>query len=199
MIFKFFTLFVLLTTVNASTLYLYNCTDDYHFVVEQVEDEARIFLQDRWVIAKRVLGVSSKQYKADKILYEVEGEEANLTISGKYYRCGNDSVAAAFKRAELEGVVFRAVGYLPEWVLEISSDKKVHFVTNHGENLTAFKVTEKYLGYETIEYKMHSQNNIMFVRVEARLCYDQKRQRSYEHSVYINFDGYELRGCGKAL
>jgi len=72
-------------------------------------------------------------------------------------------------------------------------------VTNHGENLTAFKVTEKYLGYETIEYKMHSQNNIMFVRVEARLCYDQKRQRSYEHSVYINFDGYELRGCGKAL
>ncbi len=104
-----------------------------------------------------------------------------------------------FAEVKEKGVVFRAVGNEPGWVLEITSDKKVLFLTNDGEDKTYFEVTEKFSDHSSTEYKMRSENNLLYIRIENRRCQNTMVDRVYESTVYINFDGVNMKGCGKAL
>ncbi len=97
------------------------------------------------------------------------------------------------------GLLFQAVGNEPGWVLEIISDKKVLFLTNGGESKTHFEITEKFSDYGSTEYKMRSENNVLHLRIENRRCKDTVVERVYESTVYINFDGVNMKGCGKTL
>ncbi len=99
----------------------------------------------------------------------------------------------------LQGATFRAIGNEPSWVLELFSDTKVLLHTNLGQNTIEFRVEEKHSNITSREYKMHSPHNTLFLRIEERRCFDSMSQNSYESTVYLNFDGHELRGCGKAL
>ena len=111
----------------------------------------------------------------------------------------NDGITAAFERARSEGVLFRAIGNEPGWILEISSDKEVLFLTNLGQDKTHFEVIDKFSEYDSTEYKMRSKQNFLLVRIEKRRCQDTMVDRVYESTVYINFDGVYMKGCGKAL
>ena len=111
----------------------------------------------------------------------------------------NDGITATFEKAKLDGVAFRAIGNEPSWILEIISDYKVVLITNHGENRTVFKVIEKYSDAVSMEYKLFSKHNTMYVRIENRVCQDTMVKRTYRSTVYINFDGVNLQGCGKSL
>ena len=111
----------------------------------------------------------------------------------------NDGIAATFERAKLNGVTFRAIGNEPGWILDIISEEEVMLHTNLGQDKTMFKVVTTYKEKNVTEYKMKSENNTLFVRIENRVCKDTMVDRSYASTVYMNFDGHELRGCGKAL
>ncbi len=111
----------------------------------------------------------------------------------------NDGIAATFERAKLNGVAFRAIGNEPGWILEISSDKEVLFLTNLGQDKTYFEVIDKFSEHDSTEYKMRSKQNFLLVRIEKRRCQDTMVDRVYESTVYINFDGVYMKGCGKAL
>jgi len=114
-------------------------------------------------------------------------------------RGDKDGVTAVFERARSEGVLFRAVGNEPGWILEISSDKEVLFLTNLGQDRTDFKIIEKFSEHGSTEYKMRSKHNFLLVRIEKRRCQDTMVDKVYESTVYINFDGVYMMGCGKAL
>ncbi|MEN8146580.1 MAG: hypothetical protein ABFR02_03085 [Campylobacterota bacterium] len=101
--------------------------------------------------------------------------------------------------SEERGAVFQAVGNEPGWALKIMSDKKVLFLTNSGETKTYFEITEKLSDHSSTEYKTHSQNNLLYIRIENRRCQDTMAEKRYESTVYINFDGVNMKGCGEAL
>ena len=111
----------------------------------------------------------------------------------------HDGITAAFERARSEGVHFRAIGNEPGWILEISSDKEVMFLTNLGEDKTHFEVIDKFSEHGSTEYKMRSKYNFLLVRIEKRRCQDTMVDKVYESTVYINFDGVYMKGCGKVL
>lgn len=96
-------------------------------------------------------------------------------------------------------VAFRAMGNEPGWILEITSDKEVLFITDLGQDKTHFEVKKKFLDDSSTEYEMHSNYNVLHVRIEKRRCKDTMADRVYESTVYINFDGVNLKGCGNAL
>lgn len=104
-----------------------------------------------------------------------------------------------FAEAKEKDAVFQAVGNEPGWVLEIINDKKVLFLTNGGEGKTYFEITEKLSDHSSTEYKAHSENNLLYIRIENRRCQDTMVEKAYESTVYINFDGVNMKGCGKAL
>ena len=127
------------------------------------------------------------------LLAETNGSSNSLNNSE------NDGIAATFERAKHNGVAFRAIGNEPGWILEITSDKEVLFLTNLGQDRTHFEVIEKFSDYNSTEYEMRSQYNVLYIRIENRRCQDTMVDRVYESTVYINFDGVNMTGCGKAL
>ena len=188
---------LLFMTVEASEkkVFVYHCNDNYTFSAEVSEDNAWLFLPKETLELSR----AGNHYKNAKTLFSNKGWDANLSLRDKQYHCKNDGIAATWEKAKLKGVAFRAVGNEPGWILEIYSDEKVDFWTANGQDKTGFKIIEQHSNITSTEYKMASKYNTLFVRIEARNCQDTMVQRSYESTVYINFDGSELRGCGQAL
>ena len=182
-----------------STVFVYNCTNNYHFVAELKKDEAWLFLPLKTLKVDKVESNSETIYTSDNTVFSYNGHKATLRVDKEHYSCQNDGITATFEKAKLDGVAFRGIGNEPGWVLEITSDKEVVLITNLGENTTTFEVTEKYLGTHATEYKMKSIHNTLFVRIENRECKDTMVDKTYESTVYINFDGINMQGCGKSL
>lgn len=175
--------------------FVYNCSNNYYFVVEAAREDAWLFLPERTVQAAK----RKDAYYVDDVIYRPQGEEATLTVGKKHYSCHNDKVAATFERAKFQGVAFRAIGNEPGWVLEIIPAKEVLFITHLGTVTTHFKILKHHEMHNSTEYKLRSKNNLLYLRIENRRCVDTMSGREYESSVYLNFDGNELRGCGKGL
>ncbi len=194
-----FTSMHLLADVKESSFFVYNCTDKYNFVVEVQKDVAWLFLPNKTVKAAQQKSASGAKYSVDNIVFWSKGYEATLDDGKQKYYCKNDGIAATFERAKHKGVAFRAIGNEPGWTLEIISDNEVLFLTNLGQDKTHFKVTKKFSEHNSIEYEMHSKYNVLHVRIENRSCQDTMADRTYESTVYINFDGVNMQGCGKAL
>jgi len=186
---------LLFMQLQAKEYFAYNCSDDYRFVAEVSTEEAWLFLPNQMV----KLGKRGKGYGSKQLFFTYIGWDANLSIGKKRYQCKNDGIEARWERAKFEGVAFRAIGNEPGWSLEIYDDSKILFHTNHGKDTTLFTVEEKYSNITSTEYKLRSKENTFYVRIEGRKCFDTMLERSYESTVYLNFDGHELRGCGKAL
>ena len=203
MVIRLFLAFIMSISLSAESkednFFVYNCTDNFNFVVEIQKEKAWLFLPSITVEAVQQKSASGLKYSVDNIVFWSKGYEAVLDDGQQKYRCKNDGIAATFERAKHKGVAFRAIGNEPSWTLEISSDKEVLFLTNLGQDKTQFEVVEKFSEYGSTEYKMHSKNNIMHVRIENRECQDTMVDRVYESTVYINFDGVNMKGCGKAL
>ena len=98
-----------------------------------------------------------------------------------------------------KGAFFRAVGHTPEWSLVFVSKKELHFFTGAADDRTRFDLIERYSDQSGSEYKWRSNYNILFLRIEKRSCLDRTTKERYDKVVYLNFDGKELRGCGKGL
>ena len=180
---------------SEKSYFVYDCSDNYRFVAEVSDAGVWLFLPERTVqVLKR-----RDAYAVGDVLYRPTGEDATLTVGKKRYSCHNDRVAAKFERAKFRGVAFRAIGNEPGWVLEIIPDREVRFITHLGTLTTYFKIEQHYEMHNSTEYKLRSKNNLLYLRIEKRRCFDTMSGREYESSVYLNFDGNELRGCGKGL
>jgi|LGOV01.1.fsa_nt_gb putative lipoprotein len=189
----------LFAEIQENRVFVYNCSDNYNFVVKVEQEEAWLFLPSKTVKATQRKSASGAKFSVDNIVYWSKGYEATLDDGKKKYRCKNDGIAATFERAKLNGVAFRAIGNEPGWILEITSDKEVLFLTNLGQDKTYFEVIDKFSDSTSTEYEMRSENNVLHVRIENRCCQDTMVDRVYESTVYINFDGVNMKGCGKAL
>ncbi len=185
--------------IKVNNFFVYNCTDNYNFVVEVQKDAAWLFLPTGTVKALQKKSASGTKYSVENIVLWSKGYEAVLDDGKQKYNCKNDGIEATFERAKHSGVAFRAIGNEPGWILEFTSDKKILFLTNLGKDKTDFTVVKKSSDYNSTEYELHSKYNVMHVRIENRRCRDTMVDRVYESTVYINFDGVNMKGCGKSL
>ena len=194
-------LFMLVTSLMAENraYFVYHCDHNYSYVAEVSEKEAWLFLPCKTVQTLAKQEGENKYYVAKGVSYKLKGFKSELTVDQKYYNCLNDGIEARFEKAKFDGVLFRAIGNEPGWILEFLSDKEVLLITNLGQNRTTFTVEERYEAKNSTEYRLKSKHNSLYIRIENSLCFDTMVDRSYESRVYLNFDGHELRGCGKAL
>jgi len=201
--FRLFLLLLISLSLSAneekSAVFVYNCNNNYNFVAELKNNEAWLFLPSKTVQVNKVESSSDVVYSSKKISYMHKGSKSTLTVDKKVYNCSNDAIAATFEKAKLSGVAFRAIGNEPGWILEMTLDKEVVLLTSLGTVRTNFTVVEKFSDGYSMEYKMKSTHNTLFVRIEKRACKDTMVDRTYESMVYINFDGVNMQGCGKAL
>ena len=202
MLFKLFVLLCislsLFSVEGKKEYYVYTCSEGYRFVAEVQTAETWLFLPDKTVKLLRDDN-AHQTYRVEGATYTYQGAQADLSVAKNRYHCKNDGIAATFERAKFEGVSFRAIGNEPGWILNIMPDNKVVFIINHGKVKTHFKVEKQFSEKNATEFRLRSKNNLLYLRIENRVCRDTMTDRIYESSVYLNFDGHELRGCGKSL
>lgn len=182
-------------SLEGAQVYSYHCDKGLRFVAEVNSDASWLFLPKQSVRTVKEKGV----YRSERVRFVPEEMNTTIVIGDVQYHCQNSPEEAVWEAAKLQGVAFRALGNRPAWVLELLSDKELRFLTNFGRDIIRFKVIESYSEPNAAEYKLRSQHNTLFLRIEKRTCQETLTGERYESTVYLNFDGKELRGCGRAL
>ncbi|MDH3915303.1 MAG: MliC family protein [Chromatiales bacterium] len=185
-----------------NTTAVYECADGASFLVEYAEDGARLVLPTRTVLLPLVTSASGGKYQGDNILIWSKGEEATIEIDGlRRTGCVNNKARAAWVRARLTGVDFRALGNEPGWTLEIDEGHGVVLVTDYGQTRHAFGPPER-LAVEdagrTVYQVSNGQEELEAVLLDSP-CRDDMSGEPYPVQVRLVLSGRSYRGCGQWL
>ncbi len=101
--------------------------------------------------------------------------------------------------AKLRGVSFRAIGQEPGWLLEITDGEKIFLSTAYGQTQTTYPYVEPETHPEErwSIFKVKDEN--LEVTIKGVPCTDIMSGEKFEVSVFVNIDGNQLQGCGRAL
>ena len=183
--------------------FVYECDDDYVFVVRIEGTDAWLFLPGRTVKLSHVPSGSGAKYTDGSVTFWSKGEEALLEVEGEEQRsCRNNRSAAIWEHAKLNGVDFRAIGNEPGWHLEISAGlEKIVFVTDYGESCYEFPFVDPAVDNEvgTAVYRVSYGEHELEVLLEGTSCRDTMSGEEFETAVKVVLDGKEYHGCGRAL
>lgn len=181
--------------------FVFECDSAFSFTAQLVNATATIILPEKTYELKQIEAASGAKYSDGEITFWTKGEEAFLELEDTTYRkCVNNGVAAVWEKAKLSGVDFRASGFEPGWHLEIEDDGKTLFVTNYGNERYEFVTPKPEVNKETGEiiYRFSKRYIELTATIKDEECTDPKGD-TYNLTVYMEFEGKNLRGCGKNL
>jgi len=101
--------------------------------------------------------------------------------------------------AKLRGVAFRAIGQEPGWLLEMTTGVKILLVTNTGQTKTEYPYVEPEVFQDQRKSVFSVKQDELKVTIEGINCTDSMSGEKFEVSVFIEFNGKTLKGCGRAL
>jgi uncharacterized membrane protein len=130
-----------------------------------------------------------------------QGDGAILILAGEEQRdCTGSDRASPWTEAAARGIVFRAVGSEPGWLVEVGSgdDPPLHAVLDYGERTldiaraTGISSTPGYGG------KLADGTDVV-LRTKREPCRDGMSGEAFETSAELTVGGKAYRGCGAYL
>ena len=130
-----------------------------------------------------------------------QGDGALLMLAGEEQRdCTRGNRASPWTEAASRGIVYRAVGSEPGWLVEVSSsdDPPLHAVLDYGErtldiaHATGISSTPGYGG------KLADGTDVV-LRTKREPCRDGMSGEAFETSAELTVGGKAYRGCGAYL
>ena len=123
-----------------------------------------------------------------------------LVHAGGEPESGEDIAARnVWHAAKLRGVAFRAIGQEPGWLLEMTTGEKILLVTDYGKIKTEYPYVEPEVYQDQRKSVFSVRQDKFKLIIEGINCTDSMSGENFEVSVFIELDGKELRGCGRAL
>jgi len=101
--------------------------------------------------------------------------------------------------AKLRGVSFRAIGQEPAWLLEITDGEKIYLVTAYGKSKITYPYVKPEIHPEERQTVFAVKDKNLEVIIKGIPCSDIMSGEKFEVSVFIDVDGKQLKGCGRAL
>jgi heat shock protein HslJ/uncharacterized membrane protein/membrane-bound inhibitor of C-type lysozyme len=179
----------------------FECADGPAFVLVPVlGGDAALELSRDVLRLTREPTASGARYSDGRVSVWNKGAEALLELGGLTYRCAESRAGSIRADARLRGVVFRAAGNEPGWVLEVRRDRIV-FVGSYGaERVTVPRPAPQvdFANGETI-YAAATEAHRVRVLIRERECVDSMSGDRSEASVSVEIDDRAYRGCGYAL
>ena len=173
--------------------FVYECGDDYVFVVRIEGKAAWLFLPGQTIKLPHVLSGSGAKYSNGSVTFWSKGEEAQLEVEGEErWTCRNNRAAAIWEHAKLNGVDFRAVGNKPGWHLEISAGlENIVLVTDYGETRYEFPFVEPTVDNEARRavYRASSGGREIEITLKRVGCRDTMSDEEFETTVTVILDG----------
>lgn len=177
---------------------MYECGDEYEFVVRSGRDEVSLYLPDDFRRLSRTRSAGGERYADAEVGLLLTGETASLDLGGKrYVDCRLDRERGPWEEARRRGVDFRAVGQEPGWVLEIQQDGNLLLIADYGASRLLARTPEPELIGEIERYTVEQKALVVEIRTEH--CLDTMSGASYTHRVLVQAAGRTYRGCGLSL
>ena len=109
------------------------------------------------------------------------------------------SITSVWHKARLRGVSFRAIGQEPGWLLEMTTGVSILLVTDTGQTRTEYPYVEPEVFQDQRKSVFSVKQGELKVTIEGVNCTDSMSGEKFEVSVFIEFNGNVLKGCGRAL
>lgn len=176
----------------------YVCPDDVVFSVDFLADAARVYLVDRVVRLPRDAGDGSR-YADGAMELRVEDGAARLSDPDGGIRCHAEGSGEVWREAVRRGVVFRAMGEEPGWLIEVDRDGRMVVVLDYGSERIEARVPGPTRSERGQEYRAQTADHAIRLVIEDRPCRDTMSGEAFPATVTLDVDGRSYRGCGIRL
>lgn len=104
----------------------------------------------------------------------------------------------SWREAKLRGVSFRALGYQPNWLLEIVNKESItfHLSTQNHPFVFAYQKPAFDALRHTYEFTLSANEGIV---IYNRACIDDRTGHAFTSFIEVSVAGHRLSGCGLKL
>jgi uncharacterized membrane protein len=187
--------------------WLYTCTDGGQFTARFHKDQVRLFLPGRSLLLTADTATDAQRYRTSTQTGEAQflskGQNGTLQVPGQSDRhCTGGMEPGPWEKAARMGVTFRAAGFDPEWVLDITGegrDKSIAFsaLTIGGHQRFPWKEPER--NGDRLLWNIPAHGEILTVLVAPRPCTAPMSNQTFPQSVTVMLGDETFQGCGRPL
>ena len=148
----------------------------------------------------QTVSASGVRYADGVMVFWTKGSTATLERQGApAVQCDERRADSLREDARARGVVYRALGNEPGWVLEVGPADKLSWTTNFGQDRHDFEQTQVAATPDGTSV-FTAQNDAVTIKasIKAARCVDDG-EVEFDHVVTLESGGQTLRGCGTRL
>jgi membrane-bound inhibitor of C-type lysozyme len=183
--------------------YVWACADGQTLVMRNLfrEKAVAIDFHDGTRRLDQTVSASGAKYADAVVTFWTRGSTATLERQGTApVQCEERRADSLREDARVRGVVYRALGNEPGWILEIGPGTGIVYVTDFGSKSHTFDAMQASTGADGASRTFTAGTGDQAIRVTVRQerCVDDG-EVEFDHSATVEFAGQTLRGCGTRL
>jgi len=182
--------------------YVWQCADGQTLVMRNLFREKAIAIDfhDGTRRLDQTISASGARYADSVMVFWTKGSTATLERQGApVVQCEERRADSLREDARARGVVYRALGNEPGWILEIGPASKLSWTTNFGQDRYDFEQAQATaMSDGTSVYTAQKDAVALKATVKAERCVDDG-DVEFDHVVTVESGGQTYRGCGTRL
>lgn len=182
--------------------YAWQCADGQTLVMRNLLREKAIAIDfhDGTRRLDQTVSASGARYADNVVVFWTKGGTATLERQGApTVQCEERRAASLREDARVRGVVYRALGNEPGWVLEIGPATRMSWTTNFGQDRHDFEQAQAATAPDgATVYTAQNEAVAIKATVKAERCVDDG-DVEFDHVVTVESGTQTLRGCGTRL
>jgi putative lipoprotein len=182
--------------------YVWECADGQTLVMRNLfrEKAVAIDFHDGTRRLDQVISGSGAKYADAAVTFWTKGSTATLERQGTApVQCEERRAFSLREDARARGVVYRALGNEPGWVLEVGPASRMSWTTNWGQDRFDFEQAQVTTAPDgAILYTAQQGDVSIRASIKAERCVDDG-EVEFDHVVTVESGGRTLRGCGTRL
>jgi putative lipoprotein len=182
--------------------YVWECADGQTLVMRNLfrEKAVAIDFHDGTRRLDQAISASGAKYADAVATFWIKGSTATLERQGTApVQCEERRAASLREDARVRGVVYRALGNEPGWVLEVGPASRLSWTTNWGQDRFDFEQAQATTAPDGATVYTAQQGDVSIrASIKAGRCVDDG-EVEFDHVVTVESGGQTLRGCGTRL
>jgi predicted small lipoprotein YifL len=172
-------------------------TAEETITVDFFERAARVYVGGDTARLPRLPG--EDRYGDDDVELRVDGRAATLTRDGRPLDCHAEGTGDVWRDAIRRGVVFRALGQEPGWLLEIERDGPLMLLLDYGTERIEVGTPVRDDAGDRVEYRFREGDREVRIMIEPSFCRDTMSGEAFPAAVTLHVDDRAYLGCGLRL
>jgi membrane-bound inhibitor of C-type lysozyme len=182
--------------------YVWHCADGQTLVMRNLVREKAIAIDfhDGTRRLDQTISGSGARYADSVVVFWTKGGTATLERQGAPpVQCEERRADSLREDARARGVVYRALGNEPGWILEVGPAGRLSWTTNWGQDRFDFEQAQASTAPDGATVYTAQQGDVSIrASIKAERCVDDG-DVEFDHVVTVEAGGQTLRGCGTRL